>query len=45
LQTINALLYASGIYVLAFVIAMFVSVIIVVIDKASAGRIKRRANR
>jgi hypothetical protein len=43
LQTINALLYAMGIYVLAFVIAMFVGVIIVVIDRTSAGRIKRTA--
>ena len=43
MQTINALLYATGIYVLAFVISMFVGMIIVVIDRASAGRIKRTA--
>jgi hypothetical protein len=40
LQTINALLYAAGIYVLAFVISMFVGMIIVIIDRASADRIK-----
>jgi hypothetical protein len=40
LQTINALFYATGIYALTLVIALFVGVIIVIIDRASAGRIK-----
>jgi hypothetical protein len=41
LQAINALIYAAGIYLLTTIIALFVGVIIVIIDRASADPIKR----
>jgi hypothetical protein len=43
LQTVNALLYALGIYLLTFVIALFVGVLIVFIRHASTDRSKRAA--